>query len=178
LNIVEEMKSIAGINQHKDKNKPIMVGLAAPQIGYSIQLVFIDLSATAKRDGKFGNNLFMVNPKIVSYGKQKERGREGCYSCKPGNFDIRGVVERSKSVKIKFTDLNGENQVMELGGFTAVIAQHEVDHLDGKVFVHGIKNEKDLHIVFDSEYKLHKKNYKKWKRTMSPKLYFKEVCKI
>ncbi len=178
LDIVEEMRKIAGVNQHKDKNKPIMVGLAAPQIGHSLQLIFIDLSATSKRDNKFGDNLFMINPTITTFSKQKERGREGCYSCKPEDFDVRGIVERSKKVKVKFMDLNGEDQEIELIDFTAVIAQHEVDHLNGKVFVHRIKKEKDLHIVFDSEYKLHKKNYKKWKRTISPQLYFKDICKI
>jgi peptide deformylase len=127
---------------------------------------------------KCGTNMFVVNPQIISYGKKKSKGREGCYSCRPENFDVRGVVERSEKVKVKFLDLDGKENVQEFSGFTSVIMQHEIDHLNGKVFPHRIKNEKDLHIVFDSEYKLHKKNYKKWKRTMSPRLYFKDVCKI
>lgn len=177
LKIVEEMKSVAGVNQHKDKNKTIMVGLAAPQIGYPYKIIFVDLSATAKRDDKFGQNLFVINPKILKYGKKKVKGREGCYSVKLGEQDIDGVVERSESVVVEFMDLNGEKHVQEFSGFTAVIFQHEIDHLNGKVFVHKIKKEKDLHIVFQSEYKKYKKNYKTWKRTLDPKIYFKDVAK-
>ena len=48
-------------------------------------------------------------------------------------------------------NLEGQELLEEFSGFTAVIIQHEVDHLNGKVFVHRIKNEKDLHLVFPSE---------------------------
>lgn len=178
LKIVKEMKDVAGINQHSDKSKPIMVGLAAPQLGYSFKIVFVDLSATAKRDDKYGSNLFMINPRILKYMGKKSKGKEGCYSAKTEVCDFRGLVNRNEKVLVEFMSLSGEIIREEFSGFTAVIVQHEVDHLNGKIFIHRIKNEKDLHVVFPSEYKLHKKNCKTWKRTLNPKTYFKDVAKI
>jgi peptide deformylase len=178
LKIVKEMKDIAGVNQHNEKNKTVMVGLAAPQIGYSIQLVFVDVSASSKRDGKYGSNIFMVNPEIISKSKRKKTGREGCYSAKLDCCDVDGVVERHEKVKVKYLNLDGVEVVDEFVGFTSVIVQHEVDHLNGKVFVHRIKKEKDLHLVFPSEIADYRKNFKKWKRTLDPKLYWKDVVQI
>lgn len=175
LDIVEKMKSVAGVNQHNDKNKTVMVGLAAPQIGYSIQLVFVDVSASMKRDGKYGKNVFMVNPQIVSKSKKTKPGREGCYSTKMECCDVDGIVSRHEKVKVKYMNLDGEVVTEEYDGFTSVIIQHEVDHLNGKVFVHRIKNEKDLHLVFPSEIVDYRKNFKKWKRTLDPKTYWKDV---
>lgn len=71
----------------------------------------------------------------------------------------------------------GEEVTQEFEGFTARIIQHEVDHLNGKVFVHSIKKEKDLHIVFDSECKDYGKKFATWKRTLNPKIYFSDVVK-
>ncbi len=178
LNIVDEMKSISGAFQHNVKNKTIMVGLAAPQIGYSIQLVFVDVSASSKRDGKYGNNLFMVNPKIISKSKKINRGREGCYSCKGESFDYDGIVSRHSEVKVKYTNLEGDEIIESFNGFTSVIIQHEVDHLLGKVFIHRIESEKDLHIVFNSEIQKYREEFKKWKRTLDPKVYWKDVVKL
>lgn len=178
LRIVEEMKNISGGFQHNKKNKTVMVGLAAPQIGYSIQLAFVDISASAKRDGKYGNNLFILNPKIISKSKKIKKGREGCYSCKGEGLDYDGVVPRYEKVKVKYMTLEGEEKVEEFDGFTSVIFQHEIDHLNGKVFIHRIKNEKDLHLVFNSEIQNYRENWKKWKKTLDPKIYWKDVAKI
>lgn len=178
LEIINKMKEAAGANQHKNKKIPIMVGLAAPQIGYSYKIIFVDVSATGNRDNKYGDNIFMVNPKIISRSSKTSKGREGCYSTKMVGCDIRGVVERSTSVRVKYLTENGEPKEEDFFGFTAVIIQHEVDHLEGKVFVHRITKEKDLHLVFPSENLLYKKNYKKWKRNISSDLYFKDICKM
>lgn len=178
LDILEQMKSVAGVSQTKDENKRTMVGLAAPQVGQSVRLVFIDVSATKNRDRNKNKNIFMVNPEIISKSKKLVRGREGCYSAGLGICDVDGIVARHEKVKVKYTNLDGQELVEEFSGFTAVIIQHETDHLNGKVFVHRIKNEKDLHLVFPSETKNYRKNWKNWKRTMPPKIYFKEVAKV
>lgn len=178
LDIVEEMKVTAGVNQHKNKNTPIMVGLAAPQIGYSLQLVFVDFSAKVTRGKEYVKNIFMVNPEILEYGKQMKRGREGCYSTKIDWCSFNGIVKRAQKVKVKYMTLDGMEKIEDVSGFTAVIIQHEVDHLNGKVFVEHIQKEKDLHIVLEGESSKYKKNFLNWRRIIDPKYYFENIVKI
>ena len=97
------------------------VGLAAPQIGVSVRIVVIDVG-----DGI----LEMINPEIIS----KEGSCinvEGCLSVP--NFD--GEVERAKSVKVKYQDRNGKPIVLNTTDILAIAVQHELDHLDGILFI-------------------------------------------
>lgn len=179
LDLLNKMKEVAGANQnHGAKNKPVMLGLAATQIGVPYKIVFVDLSATPQRDKREAKNIFLINPKIVFKSEKQIKNREGCYSTMLDTFRVNGVVERSDKVSVKYFDENGVAQRQDFSGFTAVIVQHELDHLEGKVFVHRIKNEKDLHVVFNSEWDSYKETYKKWKRTIKPEVYFKDICKI
>ncbi len=177
-NILKKMKTIAGLNQHRDKKSSVMVGLAAPQIGYFYRIVLVDLNATRTRNHKVNNNIFMVNPVILSKGEKLVSGREGCYSTNLDSFKVNGLVLRNDKVKVKFLTENGEAKIEEFKGFTARIIQHEVDHLNGKVFVHRIKKEKDLHIVFKSELRQYKKKFSNWERTLNPKTYFRDIAGI
>lgn len=92
-----------------------------------------------------------------------------------GSCDVWGIVERHNEVTIEYLNLEGVKIINKFAGFTSVIIQHEIDHLQGKVFIHKIKDEKNLHIVFPSETKEYRNNYKKWKRTLNPKIYWKDV---
>ena len=175
LDVVKKMEQIAGVHQNLDKTKPVMVGLAAPQIGYGIKLIFVNIHATSKRDHTESNNIFMVNPKILSHTTKAQRDMEGCYSTNPKDFDMRGIVSRYVSVTVKYMTLDGVTHTEKFSGFTAVIIQHEIDHLDGKVFVHRIKKEQDLHLVFPSELKKYQKEYHTWKRCMHLDLYFSDI---
>ncbi len=97
------------------------VGLAAPQIGVSSRIVVIDVG-----DGI----LEMINPEIIC----KEgtcTNVEGCLSVP--NFD--GEVERAKSVKVKYQDRNGKPIVLDATELLAIAVQHELDHLDGILFI-------------------------------------------
>lgn len=97
------------------------VGLAAPQIGVSSRIVVIDVG-----DGI----LEMINPEIIS----KEgscTNVEGCLSVP--NFD--GEVERAKSVKVKYQDRNGKPIILDTTDLLAIAVQHELDHLDGILFI-------------------------------------------
>jgi peptide deformylase len=163
LDSIADMKLAAGLNQTSDKNKSIMLGLAAPQIGHPYKIAFINLAAEKEGRDAFGDNLFVLNPRIVQASKAKSIGHEGCYSVGIGNEAARvsGIVSRHDWVLVEYMDLSGNIQTRRFSGFTAVIFQHEIDHLGGKVFVHRIKQEKNLHIVFESENKLYKKNFEK-----------------
>jgi peptide deformylase len=109
---------------------PGSVGVAAPQIGVSLRVCVVDVSQN--RLGRENNHglLTMVNPEIL----RREGGaimREGCMSVP----DYTGDVERSTSITVRFLDRSGEVREVEASGFEAVALQHEMDHLDGLLFL-------------------------------------------
>ena len=109
---------------------PGSVGVAAPQIGVSLAACVIDVSNS--RHGKDNNHglLVMINPEIV-----KREGaavmREGCMSVP----DYTGDVERATSITVSYLDEAGADRSIEASGFEAVAIQHELDHLDGILFL-------------------------------------------
>ena len=102
-------------------------GLAAPQIGVSQRIVVIDIAG----EGEEPAPMYMVNPEIVWASEEKEICEEGCLSV-PGQ---RAEVERPASVRIKYLDYNGEPQEILAEDFLAVAAQHEIDPLDGILYI-------------------------------------------
>ncbi len=101
------------------------VGLAAPQVGVSQRVIVID---PHEQDVKpFG----LVNPVIVQSGDDVERGEEGCLSI-PG---LKDIVERPAAVVVEALDGDGQPVRIEAEGLLARVLQHEVDHLDGILFV-------------------------------------------
>jgi len=102
------------------------VGLAAPQVGISKRLTVIDCSA---RD-EAAQLLVLVNPEIIDReGETCEE--EGCLSVP----EYYAKVNRSASVKVRFQDLDERTHTIEASGLTAIACQHEIDHLDGILFV-------------------------------------------
>ena len=101
------------------------VGLAAPQIGESIRMVTIDVSEEKNQ------LITMINPEIIATGAEKDIGEEGCLSL-PGIYE---KVNRYTEVTVRFQDLDGNTVEIEADGLLAVCIQHELDHLEGKVFV-------------------------------------------
>ncbi len=103
------------------------VGLAAPQVGVELKLLVLNPSGDPKeRSGE----LTLLNPRITRK-KGREFGEEGCLSF-PG---IQAEVERWIDITITYQDLAGAEQTMKAEGWLARIIQHELDHLDGVVFV-------------------------------------------
>jgi len=100
------------------------IGLAATQVGSSEAIVVIDISED--RD----EPLVLVNPEIV-YGEEKAKGQEGCLSV-PGYY---ADVERFTHVTVKALDRDGKEQTITSDEFLAVVMQHEIDHLKGKLFI-------------------------------------------
>lgn len=98
------------------------VGLAAPQVGVNQRLIIVQT--------KNGPEAF-INPKIFSVSLRQAVGEEGCLSV-PG---VWGLVKRHKKVKLKAFNRNGKKIVIKADGMPAVAFQHEIDHLDGVLFI-------------------------------------------
>ncbi len=97
------------------------VGLAAPQVGVSKRVVVIDV----------GEGLYeLINPEIVKR-EGKVLGSEGCLSVP----DYEGEVERFEYVECEFTDKTGQRMLLSASGLLAICIQHELDHLDGILFI-------------------------------------------
>jgi peptide deformylase len=103
------------------------VGLAAIQIGVPKRIVVID---TAK-DGEEKRPLFLANPEIVWSSEEKRVYQEGCLSIP----DFMDDVERPERVRARFLDHNGETQEIDADGLLATVLQHEIDHLNGVLFI-------------------------------------------
>lgn len=104
------------------------IGLAAPQIGKSLRMLVVDVDSGEQEQGK--NLLKLINPEIIER-KGKAKGEEGCLSIP----DIREQVVRDEIVKIKALDISGQEIVIEADGLLSVCLQHEIDHLDGVLFI-------------------------------------------
>ena len=102
------------------------IGLAAIQIGILKRLVVIDISKDEKK-----NPLFLVNPKIISQSKTTSVYEEGCLSL-PGQF---AEIERPSECLVKYIDLDGKEKELKADGLLATCIQHEVDHLNGILFI-------------------------------------------
>jgi peptide deformylase len=109
---------------------PGSVGVAAPQIGVTLRICVVDVSKN--RHGKENNHglLRMINPEIMSRSGLATM-REGCMSVP----DYTGDVDRATEITLRFSEPEGTLQVITASGFEAVAIQHEMDHLDGILFL-------------------------------------------
>ena len=129
------------------------VGLAAPQIDESLRIVIIEIRDKNLRYGVqelFPLTVF-VNPEIELINSQVEGFWEGCLSI-PG---MRGYVERPQNISVSFIDELGEFSTLELHGFPATVLQHELDHLDGVLYIDRMKDLRSL--SFEDEWTRHLK---------------------
>ena len=122
--ITDEIKTLAADMAQTMYEAP-GVGLAAPQAGKSIRMIVVDVSE--EKDCL----LTLVNPVITEVSEELICGEEGCLSL-PGIWE---KVERHAEVTVEYSDLQGQKQTVHAHGLLAVCLQHEIDHLDGKVFV-------------------------------------------
>lgn len=113
------------------------IGLAATQVDQHLQVVVMDLSEEKNEPRVF------INPKITVRSSDKTKGQEGCLSV-PGIYDD---VERHTSVTVQALDENGKNFELEADGLLAICIQHEIDHLNGRVFVQHLSRMKQGRIL-------------------------------
>jgi len=109
------------------------VGLAAIQVGVDMRVLIINVPlevSDGEHDQPKENTLEMINP-VITYKEGSEKFQEGCLSI-PGVYED---ILRAKHVKVEYFDRDGKKQTIEDDDFLAVAIQHEIDHLDGKVFI-------------------------------------------
>lgn len=161
-NIVTRMTSIA-LGEQKDISKPVLVGLAAPQIGINKQIILVDTHAAGK--GEIGNLEILFNPIITYFSKDIEEWYEGCFS----TGRVCGIVARSSHIKINAYNSKAHKIEKKFSGYTARIIQHEVDHLLGRVFVDYITDPEKLHWVEEKEFGQYRNNqaWRNWMKKCS-----------
>lgn len=113
------------------------IGIAAPQIGVDLQVAIIELTGT----NRYGEEMNLpltafINPEISYLTDEQQGFWEGCLSV-PG---LRGFVERPKKVKVKYQNHKGEDLEIIAEGFLATVLQHELDHLEGVLYIDRIKD--------------------------------------
>lgn len=106
------------------------IGLAAPQVGVLQRVCVVELDAEPDTPAS-GGQIALVNPEIVKVSEERESGPEGCLSI-PG---WRGEVERPHRIVVRGLDRDGKRIKLEVEGLAARAVQHEVDHLDGVLFI-------------------------------------------
>lgn len=111
-------------------------GLAAPQVGVHKRVIVVLLNQGSDQE------VFvpMINPDIITHSKTTYIDTEGCLSV-PGVFD---VVERYDEIVVKFLDKKGREQMFKLTDLNARVVQHEIDHLDGVLFVDKLVEKAEL----------------------------------
>ncbi|MEK6625616.1 MAG: peptide deformylase [Bdellovibrionota bacterium] len=124
------------------------IGLAAPQIGVSKQLAIVGIPEDNPRypDAPETKQYVIINPKIKILDTKLQGFWEGCLSV-PG---LRGHVERPRKLQIDFTTLAGNIERIVVEDFVSTVFQHELDHLEGKLYIDRIKDTRKL--AFNEEY--------------------------
>ncbi len=148
-NIIEKLLNIA-YGEQKDRTKPVLVGLAAPQAGISKRIILVDIGADGH--GGVSNLQVFINPEIIWHSDDTQEWYEGCYS----TDRVCGIVERPASIKLRAFNTKGEEIEQEYSGYVARIFQHETDHLNGNEFVTHITDNSKLHWVEDNEFPLYR----------------------
>lgn len=103
------------------------IGLAAPQVGVTKRVIVVDVA----QEGAPGEPLKLINPELLEVAEDDATYEEGCLSL-PEQY---AEVVRPAGAKIRYLDTRGEEQIIEADGLLATCIQHEIDHLDGILFV-------------------------------------------
>ena len=110
-------------------------GIAAPQVGIDKRVVVIEAREMKDEDGNILSEgiplLILVNPEVTKYSQEKCEFDEGCFSVP----QYRAEITRPKKIKVTAQDINGKKIRVNASGILARVIQHEIDHLDGILFI-------------------------------------------
>lgn len=160
---LEYLHSIAYPEQ-SDRSKAILVGVSASQLGIPKRIVMVDVKADGH--GGVGDLRTYINPVITHHSDRQSEWYEGCYSTAP----ICGVVSRPYSIAVQAYTPDGQRITETHEGYVARVFQHEIDHLDGKVFIDRISDPTKLHLVQSHEYPKYrdKEGWRNWPHLCPP----------
>ena len=102
------------------------IGLAAPQVGEGVRVIIVDLSGPEKRE----NLMVLVNPEITDFQGECD-SEEGCLSV----TGYQSVVKRAEKIQVRALDLDGNEVFLDAENLLSTCLQHEIDHLDGVLFI-------------------------------------------
>ena len=126
VEIDEEIKTLAADMLETMYAAP-GIGLAAPQIGVMKRIVVIDVANEGEEPAPY----VMINPEITKFGEEIQVTEEGCLSIPELYYE----VERPSTVTVSYTNIEGEEVTVDADGKLAVCIQHELDHLDGVLYI-------------------------------------------
>lgn len=154
------IKSLIQNMRHTLEKEKLGVGLAAPQVGEGIAMAVIKIQPTAHRPQVEPFDLVLINPVITQTTGRKKQLWEGCISSGKGRTGLFAKVPRYAKLQVTFHDEHGALQRKEFNGLKAHIIQHEVDHLNGVLFVDKVKDT-TTYMTYDEYLKRVKKRPKK-----------------
>jgi len=137
-NVSDEIRSLMDDMLETMYNAP-GIGLAAIQVGVPKRVIVMDLS----RDDDKKNPLYFVNPVMITNSDNKAAYEEGCLSV-PGQF---AEINRPDKCKVKYLDYDGNEKILDAEGLLATCIQHEIDHLEGILFIDYLSKLKKSMIV-------------------------------
>ena len=156
---IEELLAIVyGKNNKGEKrniSKPMTVGLSANQIGIMKRISVVDL---AVGHTTFNDIHVLINPTITWHSKTFRIHREGCVNT-PG---INGVVKRYREVIVEALDRSGNKLTIRAKGWPATLLQHEIDHLQGYLFVDRLEDPTKAHVVESGGMNEYRKKWREW----------------
>ena len=132
----------AGLDWEDNRDHELCVGLAAVQVDIHKQVVILRTDQEDKSNRDFTP---LINPKIIRTSGKPEYDYEGCLSVK----DIYGLVPRYPKIKIKAQDLDGQEFRLTADGFLARLIQHEIDHVNGTLYIDHIKDLDNFYKIND-----------------------------
>ncbi len=141
----------------RNTNKAMCVGLSANQVGVLKQISIVDLAIGNKG---YSDIHVLINPHIVWKSKTLVKHPEGCMNL----HTIWGEVKRSQRVKVEAFDRSGNKILLDAHGWPSVLLQHEIDHLQGTLFIDHLEDPTHAHLVNDGEYKKYKKEKENWQQ--------------
>ncbi|MDZ7785812.1 MAG: peptide deformylase [Candidatus Saccharibacteria bacterium] len=151
--LIEDMKA-ATLDWEDSRDHEVGVALAAIQVDRPYRIVIVRNNFDDKQDRSFS---VFINPEIAKFEGELIDDFEGCLSVK----DIYGKVPRYQKVKVKALNENGQEIRVTAEGFLARIFQHEIDHINGKVFIDHIKDKPDGFFKLMEDGQLEKLDYEK-----------------
>ena len=154
INKLIEIMTNTALNWENSRPHEISAAISAVQIGHMQQVIIIRSDFD---DKSIRNFTTLINPKIVKYEGEIIKDYEGCLSVP----EVYGLVPRYNKIRVKALDANGNEIRFKSSGFLARIIQHEIDHVNGIVFIDHIRDTKDAFYKLDEEGELKPLDYEK-----------------